>query len=85
MATTAYRALPFLLCNLPEPDEPVTLADLRDAALPLLRNMRGTSSALAPAVARDTVRLDDLAAAMSMLTAQLDLCCDLIDRATRDR
>jgi hypothetical protein len=34
MPTTAYRALPYPLCNLPAPDEPVTLADLRDTALP---------------------------------------------------
>jgi hypothetical protein len=84
MPTTAYDVLPFPLCNLSAPDEPVTLVDLRDTALPLLRSAHCTLRALSLAVARDQVALDDLAPALAVLAGQVEMCRDLLDRASVD-
>ena len=84
MATVAYHDLPSPLCALPEPDEPVTLVDLRDTALPLLRITHCTLSALAATVASDPAILHDLAPTLAGLADEVDLCRDLIDRAPYD-
>jgi hypothetical protein len=84
MATTAYRTLPFPLCNLPEPDEPVTLVDFRDTALPLLRSARYTLYAASVTTAHEPWLSEDLALTLERLAGDVAECRDLIDRAPHD-
>jgi hypothetical protein len=79
MSRTSYHDLPYPLCALPDSNEPVTLVDLRDEALPRLQRVHCTLRALAVTVASDPAILHDLAPTLASLADDVDLCRDLID------
>jgi hypothetical protein len=82
MATKAYGALPFPLSNLPDPDERVTLVDLRDEALPRLRGAHCTLRGLSLGTAApDWEIIADLGPTLAVLADDVAKCRDQIDRA----